>query len=571
MGLLAVIVGALVGLLPAYLVQHVFDAALGGQPDQLDGYVGAIFVVVVIQGLAGVITAVTLASLGERVLADARQHLFHRLLRWSLGQLQQQRAGETISRFSDVAQVHTIVWCTLTLFENVAFSLAGLVYLWSIHAGLTSALLTMVPVLMVSAFLFGRWNKRVMIEATDTYARAGGFLTEILGNIKLVQAHVREDYEEGRYLSHLQESRDQAVRLASAGALVGASSKLLMMVPQAILLWFGGHMVLDGVLTAGQLTAFCMLALAVGSRMEATIEKIRAIMQAEGALGRVFELMDRTPDVVERPDARLLRAPRGEIELDGVTHAYADPTDAPVLRGVSFVVRPGECIAIVGPSGAGKTTILNLIPRFYDVIEGVVRVDGIDVRELRLEDLRRAIGFVPQEPVLFSGTIYENIAYGGTNVGPEAVERAARLADAHEFISRMPRAYQSRVGERGAGLSGGQRQRIAIARAIVNDPPILLLDEPTSSLDVASEHSIRQSLEQAMANRTSLLVTHRPSMARWADRILVVQDGRITRHGAHEPLLQSSELYRMLQESDGFSHPTSLSYAATSPAPPDLP
>ncbi|MCA9704422.1 MAG: ABC transporter ATP-binding protein [Myxococcales bacterium] len=566
MGLLAILVGAVVGLLPAYLVQHVLDAALGGQPDQLDGYVGAIFVVVVVQGLAGVITAVSLASLGERVLADARQHLFHRLLRWSLGQLQEQRAGETVSRFSDVAQVHTIVWCTLTLFENVAFSLAGLVYLWSIQAGLTSALLAMVPVLMASAVLFGRWNKRVMTEATDTYARAGGFLTEILGNIKLVQAHTREGYEEGRYLSHLEESRDQAVRLASAGALVGASSKLLMMVPLAILLWFGGHMVMDGALTAGQLTAFCMLALGVASRMEATIEKVRAIMQAEGALDRVFELMDRVPDVVERAGARELQAPRGEIEFDAVTHAYPNATDTPVLRGISFVARPGECIALVGPSGAGKTTILNLIPRFYDVIEGVVRVDGIDVRELRLADLRRAIGFVPQEPVLFSGTIYENIAYGGANVGPEAVERAARLADAHDFISRMPRAYQSHVGERGAGLSGGQRQRIAIARAIVDDPPILLLDEPTSSLDVASEHSIRQSLEQAMANRTSLLVTHRPSMARWADRVLVLQDGRVARDGTHEPLLESSEFYRMLQESEGSPNATSPLHVAVAPA-----
>jgi len=316
----------------------------------------------------------------------------------------------------------------------------------------------------------------------------------------------------------------------------------------AVVLWYGARLVIEGQMTAGQMMAFILYTISIAFSVGGMAEIYSQFQQARGATRRVFELLDIVPDIADRADAAPLDRVEGLVEMDSISFAYPGREEDPVLKDVTLQARPGEVVALVGPSGAGKTTLVNLVPRFYDVTSGEIRIDGRDIRSLRLADLRSRVGIVPQETLLFSGTVGDNIAYGKLDAREEEIEQAARAANAHDFIMELPEGYKTVVGERGVKLSGGQRQRIAIARALLKDPAILILDEATSSLDSESERLVQSALERLMQGRTTFVIAHRLSTVRRADRIAVVDAGKIIAEGRHEELIERDGLYKHLYE-----------------------
>jgi subfamily B ATP-binding cassette protein MsbA len=413
---------------------------------------------------------------------------------------------------------------------------------------LTLVMMAVVPAVILSAHYYGRYVRKISTRVQDELASASSVLEESLSAIRIVQSFVREDYERGRYRDRITQALKLAVRRAVASGGFIAFIILVVYGGIVVVLWFGGRLVAEGEITAGQLIAFVLYTFVVGGSIGGMSELYGQFQQAIGATRRVFELLDTTPDITDPQNPRPLEDVRGRVAFRDVFFAYPDERSTQVLLGITIDARPGEVIALVGPSGGGKSTMVSLIPRFYDATAGAVLVDGIDVRETRLRDLRGAIGVVPQETTLFSGTIRENIAYGRLEATDAEIEAAARASHAHEFISRYPEGYATVVGERGVKLSGGERQRVAIARALLKDPAILILDEATSSLDSESERLVQDALETLMEGRTTFVIAHRLSTVRRADRILVLNAGRIVEQGTHDELLASRGLYKQLHD-----------------------
>jgi subfamily B ATP-binding cassette protein MsbA len=393
----------------------------------------------------------------------------------------------------------------------------------------------------------------------DQLAESNSVLQETLSAIRIVQSFVREEYERMRYGQKIREALRLAVKRSVAGGGFIAFIILVVYSGIVVVLWFGSHMVISGRLSPGELIAFVLYTFVVGGGIGGMSELYGQFQQAIGATRRVFELLDMTPDIRDPEFPLPLERVTGHVEFRDVHFSYPDERDLPVLKGVNIDARSGEVIALVGPSGGGKSTLVSLIPRFYDVTSGSILVDGKKVGDVRLSDLRSAIGLVPQETTLFGGTIRDNIAYGKLDGTVEEIESAARAAHAHEFISEFPDGYDTIVGERGVKLSGGQRQRVAIARALLKDPAILILDEATSSLDSESERLVQDALETLMEGRTTFVIAHRLSTVRRADRIVVLDQGRIIEEGTQEELLTRDGLYRQLYQIQFRTSSTSLS------------
>jgi len=492
-----------------------------------------------------------LSATGERAVAGIRQELFGKLLTMPPGFFAERRTGELTSRISaDVALLQGILSHQLAEGMRQVLALAGGVTILTLmQPRLMLTALAVVPLVVGSAMYFGRKLKRITTGVQDELAESLGQADEALSQVRVVQGFVREPWERARYGERIGRVIAVALRRARVRALFFGAITFTTFAGVTGVLWTGGRLVLSGQLTPGEMVSFLLYTVSIAAAIGALASFFTAYQEAVGAAERVFDLLEQEPAITDPADPVALAQPvRGAVEFHDVTFRYdaAGTGHRATLEGFSLQIAPGEVVALVGPSGAGKTTVASLLPRFFDVERGEILLDGIDIRRLRLADLRGAIGVVPQEPVLMSGTVRENISYGRLDASDAEIEAAARVANAHDFIVALPEQYQTRVGERGVKLSGGQRQRIAIARAVLKDPAVLVLDEATSSLDSESERLVEAALERLLVGRSTLIIAHRLSTVQRADRLVVLDQGRVVEEGTHAVLLRQGGIYARL-------------------------
>ncbi len=546
---IGVLVSSALGLVFPRIVGDLVNQAIVGAEDtrQLDQIALFLLGVFAVQSVFNFLRAYFVGLTGEGVVADMRTAVYAKVMSLPVRFFDSRKTGEITSRLtSDVAVVQTSVSQSVaqTLAQTVTL-IGGIALMLVISPSLSLAVLSFLPVAIVAAAIFGRRLRRISTEFQDRVAEANSYAEESIAANRVVKWFTAEEQEIRRYGSAVAESYQVARRRARLRSVFIAIVTFVAFSTLAIVIWFGGRQVLAESMTPGELVAFLLYTLTVAGAIGSFTGLYSQLQQALGASQRIFELLDEDNEIADGPNPVDLGSIDGRVAFDHVTFAYDDRA-VTVLEDLNLSIEPGERLAIVGPSGAGKSTLVQLVPRFFDPTSGQITIDGSDIRTVRVAELRQHIAAVPQETQLFSGTIAENLRIGNPDATDDEVLAAAHAANADEFISRFPDAYNTIVGERGVKLSGGQRQRVAIARALLKDPKILVLDEATSSLDSESEGLVQEALETLMVGRTTLVIAHRLSTVRSADRIIVLDQGRIVEQGTHDQLLGIGGLYATL-------------------------
>lgn len=550
-GIALVVAAAMMLLIPVAVRRMIDQGFVVGNTALIAPY---FIMMIVIGGVLAVASAsrfFLVNWLGERVVSDLRADVFRHLTTLGPAYFDGIHSGEVMSRLTaDTTQIKAAAGVALSQAVRSSIMVIGaLIMMFVTSFQLSLLVLVAIPVVLLPVIGYGRIVRRLSRTAQDSLADASAFAAENLAAIRTMQAFTSERPVANRFAVAVEEAFEAArARLVSRAGLT-ALAMFLVITSIVLVLWMGASMVVAGTMSGGRLGQFVLYALFVGGSLSQLSEVWGEVQQAAGAAERLIELLDEEP-VVQEVDApvALARPVAGRVRFDNVTFAYPSRRDVSSLRSISFDVEAGQKVALVGPSGAGKTTIFNLLLRFYDPDSGAISIDGVDISRARLADVRQSMALVPQDIVVFADTVSENIRYGLENCSQADIERAAEVAHAHGFITELANGYNTQLGERGVMLSGGQRQRLAIARAVLRDPAILLLDEATSALDAESEVAIQSALKEVMRDRTTLIITHRLATAQQADRIIVFEDGEIVGQGGHAELSAKEGLYRRFAE-----------------------
>ncbi|WP_349973009.1 ABC transporter transmembrane domain-containing protein [Pseudomonas caspiana] len=519
-------------------------------PHLLNQSIG-LFMLLVLGLAAGTFVRFYLVSwIGERVVADLRKKVFDHLINLHPGFYENNRSSEIQSRLTaDTTLLQSVIGSSLSMFlRNALMVIGGIVLLFITNPKLTSIVVVALPMVVAPILIFGRRVRSLSRESQDRVADVGSYVSEALGQIKTVQAYNHQQQDKARFAKTAEDAFQTARKRILQRSWLITLVIVLVLGAVAVMLWVGGMDVIEGTISSGELAAFVFYALIVGSAFGTLSEVIGELQRAAGAAERISELL-RAKSEITPPTSDLLQLPErisGRLALEAVSFSYPSRPEHKAVDNLTLTIEPGETLALVGPSGAGKSTLFDLLLRFYDPQHGQILVEGTPITRLDPLDLRRNFALVSQTPALFFGSVEENIRYGNASATTEQVEAAARIAHAHEFILQMANGYQTHLGDGGLGLSGGQRQRLAIARALLVDAPILLLDEATSALDAQSEHLIQEALPGLMKGRTTLVIAHRLATVQNADRIAVIDQGKLVAVGTHQQLIVSNPLYARL-------------------------